>query len=383
VDQIDRPDLRFPALRQIMPKFLPRKSRLFAEIRRHDILLHHPYESFSPLLDLLRKAARDPGVLAIKQTLYRTGIDSQVVSHLVDAARAGKDVTAVVELRARFDEDVNINLATRLQEAGVQVVYGIVGHKTHAKMLMIVRRERNKVRRYVHLGTGNYHSETAKLYTDFGLLTCNKEIGEDVQNIFQQMSGLSKLIELKRCLNSPFTLHAQVLNKIDQETANSKAGLPAGIDAKMNALTEPKIIRALYRASQAGVPVRLVVRGSCCLRPGIPGISDNIRIRSVTGRFLEHSRVYSFANAGEREVWCSSADWMERNLFYRVEVAFPILNPAHRERVQREAIEMFWEERTDAWEMQADGSYLQTMAGKPGKIRHPQKRIRKHINRRL
>ncbi len=381
IDQIDRPDLGYPTFRQRLPRALAGKTHLFGEIRRHDILLHHPYESFSPLIDLMRQAARDPKVLAIKQTLYRTGIDSQVVHLLVEAARAGKDVTAVVELRARFDEDVNINLATRLQEAGVQVVYGIVGHKAHAKMLMIVRRERGRIRRYVHLGTGNYHSGTAKLYTDFGLLTCDDAIGQDVQNLFQQMSGLGKVIELKECLNSPFTLHKQLLAKIEREAAHAEAGKPAGIDAKMNSLTEPKIIRALYKASRAGVPIRLVVRGMCCLRPGIPGVSESIRVRSVVGRFLEHSRVFRFENDGEPELWCSSADWMERNLFQRVEVAFPILEAAVRKRVEFEAIEAFWKERTEAWEMRADGGYELTEQEAPEKAQHPQAIIYRRLGK--
>jgi polyphosphate kinase len=381
IDQIDRPDLKYPSLRPHVPRRLHLKSSLFEEIRRSDVLLHHPYESFSPLLELLRQAAADPKVLAIKQTLYRTGIDSQVVSHLVEAARAGKDVTVVVELRARFDEAANISLATRLQEAGVQVVYGIVGHKAHAKMLMIVRRERRKIRRYVHLGTGNYHSGTAKHYTDIGLLTCHEEIGEDVHHVFQQMSGLGKVLKLKRLLNSPFTLHQQLLEKINRETANARAGLPAGIDAKLNSLTEPKIIRALYGASQAGVPVRLLIRGICCLRPGIAGFSENIRVRSVLGRFLEHARVYCFENNGEREVWCSSADWMERNLFQRVEVAYPILDPGLRERVFSETITVPWEENMQAWDLQPDGEYLLTPEIEGKKYRHPQKRTFKQIRK--
>ena len=380
IDQIDRPDLCYPAFRPRVPRSLAGKPLLFPEIRRRDILLHHPYESFSPLIELLSQAAKDPDVLAIKQTLYRTGTDSQVVHHLVEAARAGKDVTAVVELRARFDEDININLATRLQEAGVQVVYGIVGHKAHAKMLMIVRRERGRIRRYVHLGTGNYHSGTAKLYTDFGLLTCHDEIGEDVQNLFQQLSGLGKVIKLQQCLNSPFTLHKQLLKKIDREAAHARAGKPCGIDAKMNALTEPKIIRALYAASQAGVPIRLVIRGICCLRPGIAGISENIRVRSIVGRFLEHARIYHFVNDEQPETWCSSADWMERNLFQRVEVAFPLLDPAVRGRVEREGLAVAWEDRAEAWELRPDGEYELVGPEDPQRARHPQQRIRKLIN---
>lgn len=377
IPQIDRPDLTHPATHQRLSKRLAGKLNLFAEIRREDILLHHPYDSFAPVLELLRQSANDPKVLAIKQTLYRTGVDSQVVHHLVDAARSGKDVTAVVELRARFDEDTNINLASRLQEAGVQVVYGIVGHKTHAKMLMVVRRERRGVRRYVHLGTGNYHSGTAKLYTDIGLMTCHPEIGEDVQYVFQQMSGLGQVIKLKRLLNSPFTLQKQLIKMIERESANAQAGLPARIDLKMNSLTEPKVIRALYAASQAGVRVRMVIRGICCLRPGIPGLSENISVRSVLGRFLEHARVYVFENGGEQEVWCSSADLMERNLFHRVEVAFPILNADHRQRVYDETVSIAWEDRVQAWDMLADGQYIYTQKPEGKKYRHPQNRLLK------
>ena len=377
IEQIDRPDLKYPVLRPGVPRHLKGGPDLFDVIRRRDVLLHHPYQSFSPVLELLHRAARDPDVLAIKQTLYRTGIDSQIVTVLVEAARAGKDVTAVVELRARFDEEANINLATRLQEAGVQVVYGVVGYKAHAKMLMIVRRERRKMRRYVHLGTGNYHSGTATHYTDIGLLTADKEIGEDVHRVFQELSGLGKVLELTHLLHSPFTLNKPLLKKITRESANAAQGQPARIDAKVNALTDPKVMRALYNASKAGVEVRLLVRGVCCLRPGIPGVSENIRVRSILGRFLEHSRVFRFENGGEPEVWCSSADWMERNLHQRVELAFPILDEQARERVVREAITLPWESGMEAWDMQADGQYLCTLDEQAKKGRHPQKRLLK------
>lgn len=377
IEQIDRPDLKYPVLRPGVPRHLKGEPDLFDVVRRRDVLLHHPYQSFSPVLELLHRAARDPDVLAIKQTLYRTGIDSQIVQLLVEAARAGKDVTAVVELRARFDEEANINLATRLQEAGVQVVYGVVGYKAHAKMLMIVRRERRKLRRYVHLGTGNYHSGTAAHYTDIGLLTADKEIGEDVHRVFQELSGLGTVLELTHLLHSPFTLNRQLLKKIKREAANAAKGLPARIDAKVNALTDPKVIRALYNASKAGVEIRLLVRGVCCLRPGMPGVSENIRVRSILGRFLEHSRVFRFENGGEPEVWCSSADWMERNLHQRVELAFPILDEQARERVVREAITLPWESGMEAWDMQADGQYLCTLDEKAKKGRHPQKRLLK------
>lgn len=377
IDKIDRPDLRYPVLRPSVPRTLTGDSDLFSVLRRHDILLHHPYESFAPVLDLLRKAAMDPYVLAIKQTLYRTGINSQIVNILVEAARAGKDVTAVVELRARFDEEANISLAARLQEAGVQVVYGVVGYKAHAKLLMIVRRERKAIRRYVHLGTGNYHSGTATLYTDFGLITANPEIGEDVHRVFQELSGLGRVPKMTHLLHSPFTLNKQLLRKIKNEAANAKLGKPAAIDAKLNSVTDPKVIKALYNASKAGVKIRLLIRGVCCLRPGIPGISENIRVRSILGRYLEHSRVYHFHNNGKPETWCSSADWMERNLYQRVEVAFPILDPAIQARIVEEAIELPWQENMEAWDMQADGQYISTLDQHDGKMQHPQKRLSK------
>lgn len=376
LEQIDRPDLCYPSLRPHVPRQLLHKPNLFNVLRKQDLLLHHPYESFSPVLELLRQAAHDPDVLAIKQTLYRTGIDSQVVNHLLEAARAGKDVTVVVELRARFDEEANISLAARLQEAGVQVVYGIVGFKAHAKMLMIVRRERRKIRRYVHLGTGNYHSETSKYYTDLGLLTCDEKIGEDVHHVFQQLSGLGKVQKLERLLNSPFTLYRGLLARIEREARNARAGRPSGIDAKLNSLTDAGIIKALYAASREGVPIRLLVRGMCCLRPGIPGVSENIRVRSIIGRFLEHARVFCFENGGEAEVWCSSADWMERNLHQRVEVAFPILAPHLKKRVRVE-LDLPWEDNMRAWDLQPDGLYLRTEPAPGEKYRDPQKRLQK------
>ena len=379
IDQIDRPDLKYPVLQPGVPRHLKGEPDLFDVIRRRDVLLHHPYQSFSPVLELLQRAARDPQVLAIKQTLYRTGIDSQIVHLLIEAARAGKDVTAVVELRARFDEEANINLATRLQDAGVQVVYGVVGYKAHAKMLMIVRRERRKIRRYVHLGTGNYHSGTATGYTDIGLMTADPQLGEDVHRVFQELSGLGRVLKLTHLLHSPFTLNKQLLKKIKQEKAHAEKGLPARIDAKVNSLTDPKVIRTLYGAAQAGVKIRLLVRGVCCLRPGIPGVSENIQVRSVLGRFLEHARVFHFENGGQAETWCSSADWMERNLHQRVEVAFPILDEQAVERVVFETIDLPWQSGMEAWDMQPDGQYLCTLDHKSRKGRHPQKRLLKML----
>jgi polyphosphate kinase len=285
----------------------------------------------------------------------------------VQAARNGKDVTVVVELRARFDEEANLGFADRLQQAGVQVVYGVVGYKTHAKMLLIVRREGRTLRRYVHLGTGNYHAGTARAYTDIGLITADPDIGSDVHQIFQQLSGLAPVIRLRRLLQSPFTLHAGVLEKIEREAQHARQGRPACIIAKMNALNEPQVVRALYAASQAGVQIDLIVRGACTLRPGVPGVSDNIRVRSIVGRFLEHSRVYWFCNAGDPDLYCASADWLERNLLRRVETCFPILTPGLAARVKQEALDNYLADNLDAWQLQADGHYVRAVpdAGTP------------------
>ncbi|MCD9027595.1 polyphosphate kinase 1 [Luteimonas sp. BDR2-5] len=354
-DLVQRPDLKFPAFQQ---RQLAGSDAMFDLVADGDVLLHHPFDAFTPVLELIKQAAEDPNVLAIKQTLYRAGKDSPIVEHLVQAARNGKDVTVVVELRARFDEEANLGLADRLQEAGVQVVYGVVGYKTHAKMLLIVRREGRKLRRYVHLGTGNYHAGTARAYTDFGLITANPDIGNDVHLIFQQLSGLAPAIELKCLLQSPFTLHAGIIARIERETAHAIEGRPARIVAKMNALNEPQVMRALYAASQAGVRIDLIIRGACALRPGVPGISDNIRVRSIIGRFLEHHRVYWFANGGEPELYCSSADWLERNLLRRVETCFPILDPDIAARVREESLDNYLADNLNAWELREDGSYV-------------------------
>jgi polyphosphate kinase len=353
-DLVQRPELKFPIFQ---PRALTGIEGMFEMVGDHDVLLHHPFDSFAPVLELIKQAAEDPNVLAIKQTLYRTGKDSPIVDHLVQAARNGKDVTVVVELRARFDEEANLGLADRLQDAGVQVVYGVVGYKTHAKMLLIVRREGRKLRRYVHMGTGNYHSGTARVYTDFGLLTSDADIGSDVHQIFQQISGLAPAVKLKRLLQSPFTLHAGVLKRIDRETKHAKVGKPARIVAKMNALNEPQVIRALYQASMAGVQIDLIVRGACTLRPGVPGVSDNIRVRSIVGRFLEHHRVYWFANDGTPDLFCSSADWLERNLLRRVETAFPLIDPTLSSRVFDEALQNYLADNVSAWELRSDGTY--------------------------
>jgi len=358
-DRSNRPDLKFPPFKAAQADI--DEEMPFDTLREHDVLLHHPYESFSSVLDLLQCAASDPNVLAIKQTLYRTGKDSKIIEHLITAARNGKDVTVVVELRARFDEEANLNLADRLQEAGVQVMYGVVGHKTHAKMMLIVRREGKTLRRYVHLGTGNYHAGTARLYTDIGLMTSNSEIATDVHGLFQQLSGLAPAMKLKRLMASPFTLHKGLLSKIEREAKLARAGKRGHIIAKMNALNEAGVIRALYEASQAGVKIELIVRGACCLRPGVPGLSENISVRSVVGRFLEHSRVYWFRNHDRPEIFCSSADWMERNLLRRVETCFPILDPVLAARVFDEELANYLQDNEQAWQLHSDGSYSRVL----------------------
>ncbi|QDK97162.1 polyphosphate kinase 1 [Acinetobacter tandoii] len=353
-----RPHLRYDTHTPVIPKVLKKSENIFSAMQKQDILLHHPYESFAPVINLLREAARDPQVLAIKQTLYRSGADSEIVQVLAEAARNGKEVTAVIELRARFDEESNIAVANVLQEAGAVVVYGIVGYKTHAKMILVVRRENNKLVRYVHLGTGNYHAGNARIYTDYGLLTTDKELCEDVHRIFQELTGMGKMAKLKKLLHAPFTLHAQLLNFIDDEIANAKAGKPAQIIVKVNALTELQLINKLYEASQAGVQIDLIIRSICCLRPGLPGLSENIRVRSIVGRFLEHTRVYYFSNNGNPNVYCSSADWMDRNLFNRVEACFPIEDPALKKRIYQQGLFNYLKDNQQAWLLQGDGSWV-------------------------
>ena len=361
-DLVERPDLQYPGFTPSIPDRVRNHEGMFEAIRNGDILLHHPFQSFAPFVDFLRQAARDPAVLSIRQTLYRTGSDSAVVEALVDAATRGKEVLVVIELRARFDEAANIELATELQQVGAQVVYGVVGLKTHAKMCMVVRREGKDLARYVHLGTGNYHTRTARLYTDYGFFSCDAELGEDVQRVFQQLTAMGKAGRLKKILQSPFTLHSTMLEHIDQEIANAKKGKPAGIYAKMNSLIEPQVIEALYRASVAGVRVELIVRGICALRPQVKGVSENIRVRSIIGRFLEHTRVFCFEHAGDRVVYLSSADWMGRNFFSRIETCFPIEDEHLKARVFSESIETYLEDNAQSWELQADGSYVRRKA---------------------
>ncbi|MGM0564966.1 MAG: polyphosphate kinase 1 [Pseudomonadota bacterium] len=362
LDQIDRPELKYPTFKPSMPRALSGETPIFDAIRHGDIWLHHPYQSFLPVIEMIRQAARDPKVLAIKQTLYRTGSASPMVDALMEAARAGKEVTVVIELRARFDEEANVSLADKLHHAGCQVVYGMVGYKTHAKLAMVVRRERKALVRYAHLGTGNYHAGTARAYTDYGLLTRDAEITEDVHKVFMQITGAGQVGEFNQLLVSPNNLHISMIDRIKREAANARAGKPARIAARMNSLIEASVIEELYRASQAGVQIDLVIRGMCSLRPGIPGVSDTIRVRSILGRFLEHSRVFYFENAGDSEMYLSSADWMPRNLYRRVETAFPVKDPAQQRQILTESIDNYFRDNYHAWALQADGSYLSVRA---------------------
>ena len=350
------PELQYSPLTPVIPRQLQGSDKLFNVLGKQDVLLLHPFESFTPVVDMLRQAAKDPNVLAIKQTLYRTGANSEIVDALVDAARNGKEVTAVIELRARFDEESNLALAGRLQQAGAVVIYGVVGFKTHAKMMLILRRENGELQRYVHLGTGNYHAGNARLYTDYSLLTADPDLCEDVSKLFNQLIGMGKTLKMKKLLHAPFTLKKTLLDMIAREAANAAEGKPAHIIAKINGLTDAKVIKALYKASQAGVKIELIVRGMCCLRPGVPGVSHNITVRSIIGRFLEHTRCYYFLNAGEEQLYLSSADWMERNLDKRVETCFPIEGKKLISRVKKE-LETYLTDNTQAWVLQCDGSY--------------------------
>ena len=356
LDLVDRADLKFPVFEPGLPAALLGRD-LFAAIRKGDVLLHHPYESFHPVTDFLSSAATDPDVVAIKLTVYRTGADSVLMDALLAAARAGKEVTVVLELMARFDEEANMNWAERLEQVGAHVTYGVVGHKTHAKMALVVRREGGRLRRYAHLGTGNYHPRTARLYEDFGLLTADEDLCADVHEMFRRLTGLGQTGSLRALVQSPFDLHSMVLASIRRETANAVAGRKAYLAAKVNALLEPTVIDALYEASCAGVKIDLIVRGVCALRPGVPGLSENIQVRSMVGRFLEHSRVYHFWNDGARDVWIASADWMDRNLLRRVEVACPVRDRRLKQRVIDEAIVENLRDNTSAWIMDSDGDY--------------------------
>jgi polyphosphate kinase len=346
-----------------IPDRLRDQPDLLAVIRQRDVLLHHPYQSFDPVVEFIRKAVDDPDVVAIKQTVYRTGVNSVLMESLIEAASRGKEVTVVVELLARFDEEANINWAERLEQAGAQVVYGVFGLKTHAKLALLFRRERDadgrsRLQPYAHLGTGNYHPRTARLYSDFGMLTSNAEICDDVNEVFLHITSLAKPNRLKRLWLAPFTMHRHLIEAIRREQRNAKEGKPARIVAKMNALVEEAVIKALYAASQAGVQIDLIVRGACALRPGVKDLSENIRVRSILGRFLEHHRVWCFENNGAQDVYLASADWMGRNLFRRIEIAFPVLDPELKARVMEEGLMIYLADTADAWELDGQGVYL-------------------------
>jgi polyphosphate kinase len=359
-DQVARPDLKYPPFQPGLPAALD-GGDLFEVLKKQDVLLHHPFQSFRPVIDFIRTTANDPNVLAIKQTVYRTGTDSELMEILVEAARKGKEVTVVVELMARFDEEANLNWAARLEEVGAHVIYGVVGHKTHAKMSLIVRREEHDkkkvLKRYVHLATGNYHPRTARQYTDFGLMTANEEICADVAEVFKQLTGLGRAGKMRHVWQSPFTLHKRIVAAIRNEAAQAADGKPARIIAKMNALLEPQIIEELYAASAAGVKIDLMVRGVCALKPGVEGLSENIRVRSVIGRFLEHTRIFYFHAGGAENVYLASADWMDRNFFRRIELCFPVLDAALKRRVIREGLQAYLDDNCQAWVMNGEGGY--------------------------
>jgi len=352
-----------PELREqpfIIPIARPLRNQpaLFKAIRKQDILLHHPYESFESVIDFLQQAAEDPKVLAVKQTLYRTGGDQRIIGALMKAVANGKQVTAVVELKARFDEANNIEWSRRLEQAGVHVVYGLVGYKIHCKMCLVVRHDDDGIRRYLHLSTGNYNASTAKVYTDIGLLTCRSDFAEDATNLFNLLTGVCQFQGMKKLLVAPFDLHRRMMELIEREIEHANNGLPGKIIAKMNSLVDSQTIKALYRASQAGVRIELIVRGVCCLRPGIPGISENITVRSVVDRFLEHSRIYYFENGCQPEVYVGSADWMPRNFFRRIETVFPVLDGVIKERIMSELLTVTLKDNVKARIMQPNGSYI-------------------------
>lgn len=356
-DWVERPDMKFRPFLPGTPKGIGKGINIFDSIRKGDILLHHPYQSFSPVIELLSQAATDPNVVAIKMTVYRTGTDSVLMESLIRAAQNGKEVTVVVELMARFDEEANISWATKLEQVGAHVVYGVVGYKVHAKALLIVRREEGRLKRYAHLGTGNYHPRTARLYSDFGLMTANEEITHDVSEVFKQLTGLGKARTLRHLWQAPFTLQENVVLAIRAEAEAARNGQKARIVAKMNSLVEREVIHALYEASQAGVDVDLIVRGVCMLRPGVPGLSEKIRVRSIIGRFLEHHRVMYFYAGGKENVYLSSADWMDRNFFKRIELAFPLLDARLKKRVITEGLKFYLADNQQGWEMNSQGTY--------------------------
>lgn len=361
--KLDYPHLKDKAFTPALPVVLNSDEGIFDVLRRQDILLHHPYDSFSPVVDFIRSAANDPKVLAIKQTLYRTSGDSPIVQALIEASESGKQVAAIVELKARFDEENNITWARKMERSGVHVVYGLLGVKTHCKIALVVRQEEGVIRRYVHLGTGNYNPTTAKIYTDFGLLTSNPEIGADATELFNYLTGYSRQRKFRKLLIAPINLREKMLAMIEREIEHHREGRPSRIIAKINSLTDTKIIRTLYEASQAGVMIDLIVRGICCLKPGLPGISDTIRVISIVGRFLEHSRIFYFANGGQEELYLGSADWMQRNMDRRIEVVFPVEDERLKQRLKVEILETTLMDNTGARLLHPDGSYERLTPG--------------------
>ena len=354
---LDLPELKDAPLKLSIPASLRKPASVFDAVKRRDVLLHHPFTSYSTVVDFIANAAADPDVLAIKMCLYRTGRHSPIVQALIDASERGKQVAALVELKARFDEESNIEWARRLEKAGVHVVYGMLGLKTHCKLALVVRREGDALKRYVHLATGNYNPTTSRIYTDIGIITSDEEIGADATNLFNYLTGYSRYSNYNCLLVAPVNLRERMTALIEREAASATEGRPARIVAKINSLTDLEIIRALYAASQAGVSIDLIVRGVCMLRPGVAGVSENIRVRSVVGRFLEHSRVFYFENGGEPEVFIGSADWMARNLDRRVEVVTPVKSVELRKYLKDEILDAYLRDNVKARELQPDGSY--------------------------
>jgi polyphosphate kinase len=383
IAQLARPELRDPPFVPRVPPDLGDNDDPFAVVRARDVLLHHPYDSFSPVLDFLRRAADDPQVLAIKMTLYRAGSTADAVRALVRAAENGKQVAVSIEIKARFDEENNIAWARQLERAGAHVFFGHAVSKTHAKVVLVVRQENDGLHRYVHIATGNYNASTARLYTDFGLLTADAQIGEDVSELFNSLSGFSKKPRYRRLAVAPISLADTLLAKINEQAERARAGRPARIFAKLNSLVDMRVIQALYRASMAGVSIDMCVRGICCLRPGIPGVSENIRVVSIMGRFLEHERVFVFGAPGEEEFFLSSADWMPRNLHRRVEVLFPVDSKPLREQIRQEAIEPMMADNDHAYEMDSNGDYKRRTAPAGQAPRSAQSEVLDRVLRRV
>jgi polyphosphate kinase len=360
--KLDRPEIKDKPFMPSVPASLRTNEPIFDVIKRQDVLVHHPYTTFSTVVDFIKTAASDPDVLAIKMTLYRTGQDSPIVQALIDASERGKQVAVLVELKARFDEENNIEWARRLERAGVHVVYGLLGLKTHCKLALVVRKEAGTLRRYVHIGTGNYNPSTARIYTDLGLFTTNEEIGADATELFNYLTGFSRQTNYRKLLVAPVNLRQRMIELIEREIENHRQGKTSRIIAKINSLTDTKMIRALYEASQAGVPIDLIVRGVCSLRPGVPGLSETIKVISIVGRFLEHSRIFYFANGDEEDIYIGSADWMLRNLDRRVELVTPIDDPRLKQHIKTDILDVCLKDNVKARQLNPDGVYFRLRA---------------------